>query len=80
MKSFLIAWGRGFGVLAFFIWLSLVIGVIGLIGDILPPPLAFLLFFLFGPPVLYWASKWLGLSLSFSPLMQRPKIEPKQSI
>jgi len=63
MKSFLKAWARGISIGAYLFCLSLVMGVLGFVVDLLPPIVAISLWIVFGPPVIYWVSRWLAPDL-----------------
>jgi hypothetical protein len=63
MKPFLIAWARGFSIFAFYFCLSLVMAVLAAIAEALPALLGIPLLIVFGPAVIYWASRWLAPDL-----------------
>jgi xanthine/uracil permease len=63
MKPFLIAWTRGISIGAFCFCLSLVIGLLGIMGAMLPPVVAVPILVVIGPPIIYWASRWLAPDL-----------------
>ena len=63
MKPFLTAWARGVSIFAFYFCLSLVLAVLALIGEVLPPVVSIPLLIVFGPVVIYWASRWLAPDL-----------------
>jgi hypothetical protein len=63
MKRFLKAWARGVSIFAFFICLSIVLGVLAAIGEVLPPFVSVPVIIAFGPPVIYWVSSWLAPDL-----------------
>jgi hypothetical protein len=63
MKSFLTVWARGFNIFAFYFCLSLVAAVLAFIAEILPLVVSIPLLILFGPPVIYWASRWIAPDL-----------------
>lgn len=63
MKPFLTAWARGVSVFAFYICLSVVVAVLAFIGEVLPPVISVPLLVVFGPVVIYWASRWLAPDL-----------------
>ena len=63
MKSFLTAWARGVGIFAFYLCLSIVVAALGLIGEALPGIVSVPALVIFGPPVIYWSSRWLAPDL-----------------
>jgi hypothetical protein len=63
MKLFLTAWARGVGIFAFYICLSLAIGILGFLAGVLPPVIAIPVFVVLGPAVIYWVSIWLAPDL-----------------
>jgi len=63
MKPFLKVWARGVSIFAFYFCLSIVIGALGFIGEVLPAIASIPLLIVFGPAVIYWASQWLAPDL-----------------
>ena len=63
LKPFLTAWARGVSIFAFYFCLSLVVAVLGFIGNILPPLVAIPLLLIFGPVVIYRSSRWISPDL-----------------
>jgi hypothetical protein len=63
MKPFLTAWARGISIGAFYFCLSLVVGLLGFIGSMLPPVVAIPVLVVIGPPIIYWMSRWLAPDL-----------------
>ena len=63
MKTFLIAWARGFSIFTFYFCLSIVAGALGFIGEVLPPPISIPILIVLGPPIIYWASRWIAPDL-----------------
>ncbi len=63
MKQFLIAWARGVSIFAFYFCLSLVMAALGFIGEMLPLAIAIPLCLVFGPAIIYWASRWIAPDL-----------------
>ena len=60
MKQFITAWARGVSIFAFYFCLSLVMAVLGFIAEILPLPVSIPLCLVFGPAIIYWASRWIA--------------------
>ena len=42
-------------------------GVLGFLADLLPPIVSIPLWIVFGPPVIYWVSRWLAPDLFGEP-------------
>jgi hypothetical protein len=63
MKQFLKAWARGVSICAFLFCLSIVVAVLGVIAEVLPPVVSLPVCIAFGPPVIYWVSRWLAPDL-----------------
>jgi uncharacterized membrane protein YbaN (DUF454 family) len=79
MKPFLTASARGASIFAFYFCLSLVVGVLGFIGEFLPPVASIPLLIVFGPAVIYRSSRWLAPDLFGEPRSWwRRRAESKQ--
>lgn len=63
MKPFLKAWARGISISAFLFCISIVVGVLAGIAEVLPPVISLPVCIAFGPPVIYWVSRWLAPDL-----------------
>ena len=63
MKQFLTAWARGISIFAFYFCLSIVIAVLGVVAEVLPPFVSIPIFIVLGPAVIYWVSRWLAPDL-----------------
>lgn len=63
MRQFFKAWARGVSISAFFVCLSVVVAALGGIAEVLPPVVSFAVVIVFGPPVIYWVSRWLAPDL-----------------
>ncbi len=59
MKTFLMAWWRGLGVLALYICLSIVMGALGLLAGAVPAIVGLPLLVLGVPPLAFWTAKLL---------------------
>jgi len=80
MKPFLTAWARGVSIFAFYFCLSLVVAVIAFVGEVLPLALSIPLLIVFGPVVIFWASRWLAPDLFGEPrTWWRRRAESKKS-
>jgi hypothetical protein len=60
MKPFLRAWACGVSIFAFYFCHSLVVALLAVIGETLPPVVSIPLLIVFGPAAIYWASGWLA--------------------
>ena len=63
MKQFMIAWARGVSIFAFYFCLSLVMAVLGFVAEVLPLAVSIPLCLVFGPAIIYWASRWIAPDL-----------------
>ena len=63
MKQFLTAWARGVSICAFYFCLSIVVAVLGIIAEALPPVVSIPISIVIGPPMIYWVSRWLAPDL-----------------
>jgi len=59
MKKFLIAWARGVHISVVYFCLSLVVAAFGFIMELLPPIISVPVCLVFGPVIIYWASRWI---------------------
>jgi hypothetical protein len=63
LKTYIRVWWRGIGVIGLYIWLSLVVAVLGLLVEALPERIQMFvgipLLILAVPPLLYWAFRWI---------------------
>ncbi len=67
LKPFLKAWARGTGICVYLFCISLAVTLLGFIGELLPPVLGIPFWIAFGPPVIYWVSRWLAPDLFGAP-------------
>jgi hypothetical protein len=63
MKKFITAWVRGVSIFAFYFCLSLALAALAVIAGVLPPFVSIPACIMFGPPVIYWVSRWLAPDL-----------------
>jgi hypothetical protein len=63
MKNFLRAWARGVSICAYYFCLSIVVFMLGVIGEVLSAIVSIPVFIVFVPAVIYWVSKWLAPDL-----------------
>ena len=74
MRPYVVAWVRGVSILALYFCLSLVVGALGFIAQLLPLTISVPLLILVGPVLVFYTSRWLAPDLvNRNPVVAAPE-------